>query len=43
MIVITIIINIDTLNTFYYANREKKNLMGICFSAHYLIWAILQN
>ena len=40
---ITIIINIDTLNIFYYVNREKKNLMGICFSTHYFIWEILQS
>ena len=40
---IIIIINIDTLNIFYYVTREKKNLMGICFSTHYFIWEILQN
>ena len=32
-----IVINIDTQNIFYYVNREKKNLLGICFSKHYLI------
>ena len=32
-----IVINIDTQNIFYYVNREKKNLMGICFSKRYLI------
>ena len=32
-----IVINIDTQNIIYYVNREKENLMGICFSKHYLI------
>ena len=32
-----IVINIDTQNIFYYVNGEKENLMGICFSKHYLI------